>query len=385
MLTTAHQDHDTHHQEGVLHREDVLPEHDRRRDRGREGPARRSRGRRAGVLAVVVLAVLAGGACGSSRSDTSSTAAPTAARGAPAEGSTGKDANTAAGSKTGQAATSPTGDPASFNAQVDGANDPQAGRSVISSATLTVNVDDVAVAKDAAATAAEKAGGYVFAEQTSFGSSSTARLTLKVPPPAFRRLLDDLGHLGALDAQQVKTDDVTQQVVDLQSRITATEASLERTRALLGGAKSITELSQLENEVVRRQSDLESLRGQQKTLEAKVDLATVDVTLAGKADATPAKQEEQRRREEEERKKHEDKPLPGFFDGLSGGLGVARDIGSVLLAAVGALLPFVPLLLLGYVVVRLARWSSRRRAPGATAGPPPPAAAAGGPGDRPTA
>lgn len=337
--------------------------------------------RRAVGLAAVAIGVLAAGACGgtsatSSRAGDAASVAPAAPGAAgKASGATGSPADAAASAKGASA----DGQPASFNAPADG-GDPQAGRSVISSATLTVKVDNVGPAKDRAADAAQGAGGYVFGEQTTFGQKSTSVLTLKVPPAAFRPLLDELGHLGVLDAQDVKTDDVTQQVVDLQARITATEASLERTRALLGQAKSITELSQLENEVVRRQSDLESLRGQQKTLQAKVDLATITLTLSGDADATPAKQQEQeQRRLDEERRRNEAKALPGFFDGLSGGLTVAAGLASVAAAALGALLPFLPLALAAYVIVRLVRRASRRAAGRAAA-----ATAGADPGDRST-
>ena len=331
------------------------------------------RSRRALAVGVIGLTVVAAGACSAGTS--SSTASQSA--GGAADRAAGGAPNVASAPST-----VPSADPASLNTNaVEQQQASEQGRSVISSATLTVKVGDVGVAKDAAAGAAEKAGGFLFAEQTTFGEKSQATVTLKVPPPAFRGLLDELGHLGALAAEEVKSDDVTQQVIDLQARITATEASLGRTRDLLGGAKSITEVQQLENEVVRRQSDLESLRGQQKTLQSKVDLATIVVTLSGDKDATPAvqqqRQEEERRRQEEERKRNEAKPLPGFFDGLNGGLGVAANVGTVFLAVLGALLPFVPIVIIVVVAMRLAQRSRRRRGTPDADGPPPGSVPAG--------
>lgn len=327
--------------------------------------------RRAVSAGMLGLAVVAAGACGAGTSSTAGQSTSGAAKGA---GDAGAPNATIA------APAAPNADPASLNTNAVDQPASEQGRSVISSATLTVKVTDVGVAKDTAATAAEKAGGFLFAEQTTFGEQSKATMTLKVPPPAFRALLDELGHFGALAAEEVKSDDVTQQVIDLQARITATEASLGRTRDLLGGAKSLAEVAQLENEVVRRQADLESLRGQQKTLQSKVDMATIVLTLTGDKDATPAvqqqREEEERRRQEEERKKNEAKPLPGFFDGLSGGLSVAASIGTVFLAVVGALLPFLPLVIIAVVVVRLTN-RRRRRSTGDADGPPPGSVPAG--------
>ena len=142
----------------------------------------------------------------------------------------------------------------------------ETGRALISTATMTVRTGDVATAKTKAVALTETAGGGLFGEQTTYAERATAVLTLKVPPVKFRPLLDDLAGLGALQSQEVKTDDVTAQVVDLDARIHAAEASLVRTQALLEKATSLTDIANLEARASRRQADLESLRGQQKTL-----------------------------------------------------------------------------------------------------------------------
>ena len=339
---------------------------------------------RAAAITLVGLAALSLGACSSRSTDTATGAAPaSASRGASSDGYNSNGvpaAKSSSNEATGAvAAPSVNGQAASFNTNAleqpksEGTPDPQAGRSVISTATLEVKVDNVASAKEAAALAAERNGGFLFGEQTTFGARSRSVLTLKVPPANFRKVLSELAALGALSAEEVKTDDVTQQVIDLDARISAASDSLDRTRALLAASKSVTEISQLENEVVRRQTDLESLRGQQKSLKAKVDLSTVVVTLAGDKDSTAAieqkRQEEERKRQEEEKKKNEAKPLPGFFDGLNGGMGVAASVGSVALAAVGALIPFLPLFILAYVAFRLARRGRKKVTPEAKPSP----------------
>ena len=149
----------------------------------------------------------------------------------------------------------------------------------------------------------------------------------------------------------MSSEDVTDQVIDLESRITAAEGSLARTGELLTKATGLSEIRQLEDEFARRQVDLEKLRGQQKTLEGRIDFATIVLTLHGADDSTPALDSG-------------DEPVvaaPGFFDGLDGGLAVAGTVGSFALTALGALLPFVPLAIAAYVVVRLVRWRTATR------------------------
>jgi len=232
--------------------------------------------------------------------------------------------------------------------------------SFISTATMTVKVESVADAKPKLVATARALGGGLFGEETSFGEKAQSVITLKIAPEKFNDLIAEVAKLGTLAAQQVKTDDVTEQVIDLDARIKASESSLERTRTLLDRAQSLIEISQLEGEVARRQADLESLRGQKASLDNRINLSTIVVTLVGEHEATPgaaaAKDASQKPPE-----------LPGFMDGLSGGLKVAGNVGTVALAGLGALLPFSPVFVLIAIAVRLAR--HRRR--GLSAAPTP--------------
>lgn len=225
----------------------------------------------------------------------------------------------------------------------------QAGRQVVSSGTLTVGVDDVVKAKDDARTSITNLGGFLSGEKTEFTSRRSSTITFKVPPAGFDQALRDLAAVGRVEAEEVKTDDVTQQVVDLDARIRSADASLTRVRDLVGRTNSVSELANLENEVQRRQAELESLQGQKRTLADRTDMATIVVTLEAKADlaapvgAPPAIASAE---------------WPGFFEGLHAGWTGLLKIGTVAGAALGLLLPFVWLIV---PVAVLMVWRRRRR------------------------
>ncbi len=222
-----------------------------------------------------------------------------------------------------------------------------AGRSFVSTATMTVRTDDLGGTKQLAIAAVEAVGGGLFGESSSFNGDAKATLTFKVPPESFRRLLTELEGHGELVSQEVKTDDVTQQVVDLDAWIWAATASLNRTKELLDKATSLSEINSLDAEVARRQGDLEKLRGQQRTLAERTGLATIVLTLVKEQPTAVA-------------------PVvppvvkpsvtPGFSDGLTAGWKAFTDAGSVVLAVVGAVLPFmlvvVPVLVLAWLLLR---------------------------------
>ena len=151
-------------------------------------------------------------------------------------------------------------------------------RQIISRGTVDLQVDDLDTAVAEVQATVDDLGGLVFAEETDLRAGARTHLTLKVPPASFREALAALAQLGEVQTQTVSTDDVTEQVVDLDSRIATSEASVDRLRLLLARAERIQDITRIEAQLLRRETDLETLRGHRRTIQAQVALATVEVT-----------------------------------------------------------------------------------------------------------
>lgn len=154
------------------------------------------------------------------------------------------------------------------------------GRDIIFTADLAVAVTDVAAAGDQATREIAALGGFLFGQRTTGGPNPVSVLTFKVLPEDFAAALDALGSLGELRSQNVSASDVTDRVVDLESRILTAEASVERLRELLASAGGVAVVVQVESELLQRESELEQLRGQLRTLEDQVSLATIVLTIS---------------------------------------------------------------------------------------------------------
>ncbi len=141
-----------------------------------------------------------------------------------------------------------------------------------------------------------------------------------------------------------ESDDVTEQVVDVQSRIASQRASLERMRTLLTKANTIGEIVTVESELTRREADLESLLAKQKNLALQTELATLALTLTEKGEVPPPKQ-----------------PDRGFLAGLKSGWNAFTATFGALATAIGAILPFLVLLALIAVPLWLLRHRLRRQ------------------------
>jgi hypothetical protein len=153
------------------------------------------------------------------------------------------------------------------------------GRDIVFTADITVAVRDVATASEQATRTIEQLGGLLFGQRSTGGAEPQSVLTFKVFPEDFAEALDRLGSIGEIRSQNVSADDVTERIVDLESRIKTAVASVERLQALLDEAGDITTIAQLEAQLLQRETDLERLRGQLRTLEDAVSLATIVLTI----------------------------------------------------------------------------------------------------------
>ncbi|MGW2013922.1 DUF4349 domain-containing protein [Streptomyces sp. NPDC001927] len=227
---------------------------------------------------------------------------------------------------------------------------------IIRTAELSVEVEDATKALATARRVTEDAGGHVANEATERIDDShvTSRIVLRVPQASYESVLGELAGTGKLLSRKADSKDVTEQVVDVESRIASQRASVDRVRKLMDQATKLSDVVTLEGELSRRQADLESLLAQQASLKDRTTLATITLELHEKETAKPAETEDR----------------PGFLDALAGGwnalVAAVTWIGIVL----AALAPWLAVALAGYLVWRYGirrRRAARRPASGPAA------------------
>ncbi|MDB1089160.1 DUF4349 domain-containing protein [Streptomyces sp. ACA25] len=252
---------------------------------------------------------------------------------------------------------------------------------VVRNARVTVVTADVPGQYAKAVALTEEAGGYVSAELTEQHSEGyeRSRVTLRVPPQQYAGLLAQLSALGELHRREISTEDVTDQVVDVESRIATQEESVARVRELMEEARSLDDVVALEEELSKRQAALESLKARQASLRERTGMATVTLELV----------EEHRPEEEEDEEEEGSSGGPSVSGAVVGGWQAFLASLLWVAAVTGAVLPFVLTLLLVVVAVPALRrqlparvlpprW--RRPAPDEPpAGPVPPPAPPGPP------
>ncbi|MFJ4410871.1 DUF4349 domain-containing protein [Streptomyces sp. NPDC088910] len=317
---------------------------------------RRGRRRLAAVPAVLLLAAsLAVAGCSSESRGASDKAAAPAARG---QDDSGSDSMKNGGSGT-DAGNAPSGTPGSASdkaATTGNSGKPSAPSYLVRTAHLTVRTPKVGDALDKARAMVADAGGYAGTEDTSVdaGGHEQSTIQLRVPPAAYDGLLTRLAGLGTLMERKVGVEDVTGQVVDVQSRIKSQQASVARVRKLMDQAGSLSDVVSLERELSTREADLESLQAQQAALRERTDLATVTLRLV----EPPVKHVAAK-----PKPKHED----GFWTQVGHALGGGWHAFYVtirgVLVVLSAVLPFLVVALAGFIGYRLVRRRWPRQEP----------------------
>jgi hypothetical protein len=225
-------------------------------------------------------------------------------------------------------------------------------RSIIYRGSMSVRVKNVTAAASQITGIATTAGGFLGSDSRSRDSGSdTATMELRVPADKFASVVDQLSKLGAEESRQISTEDVTEQTVDLDARISVQQARVDSGRKLLASAKSLSDLVMLEREVATRESDLASLQAKKRHLADLVALSTISVTLLNEQAPAPKPKPE----------KH------GFVGGLAAGWHALLSSLRVVLTVLGAVLPWV--LIVGvpaWAIYYLVRRAQRRRGSGRT-------------------
>ena len=156
-----------------------------------------------------------------------------------------------------------------------------AQRHVISQASVSVDVDEVSEAVAQVRAIAEGLGGFVEQLSSSGGPDrQRATMTIRVPQPDFFAALEQIKSLGMVRSEDVGSEDVTERFIDLEARLRSSAREEESLLSLLERAGTVSDVLSIERELSRVRSDIERDQGRLNFLSRRVDLATINVTLA---------------------------------------------------------------------------------------------------------
>jgi hypothetical protein len=153
---------------------------------------------------------------------------------------------------------------------------------IIYDAELSLVVKDSGVAQEEITTMVEGLDGYVSnsSSYTYSGGLRRITLTLRVPAEKFNEAMSALREMAMEVTQEtIGTQDVTQEYVDLESRLRALEAKADRLEELMEQAEDTEAVLAVYDQLSQTQIEIEQTKGRMQYLERSAAMATITVTL----------------------------------------------------------------------------------------------------------
>jgi hypothetical protein len=158
---------------------------------------------------------------------------------------------------------------------------PQVGPSIVKTARLSIQVTrgGFQEAYDRASSIAGEQGGFVESSSTQGAKVRSGRLTLRIPADRFEAALSEISGLGDIRLRSVTGRDVTSRFVDLAARIRNARAQEQVLLGILHTATTVSGTLQVQRTLSDVQLQIEELVGQQRSLQNRAALGTIQVEL----------------------------------------------------------------------------------------------------------
>ncbi|RSN79053.1 DUF4349 domain-containing protein [Candidatus Methanodesulfokora washburnensis] len=157
-------------------------------------------------------------------------------------------------------------------------------RQISYTASVEIEVNNTNYAAARISQIAQQLSGYV---SYMYVGNSSAQITVKVPQEYLQSFLDQLSSVGRVLQKSMTANDVTDQLLDLDTRIRNLQAEESRLLKLYDMAKDVGEIIQIEDRLSQVRYQIEILQAQKTNIERMVQYATVQISLTIPAKPQP--------------------------------------------------------------------------------------------------
>jgi len=121
--------------------------------------------------------------------------------------------------------------------------------------------------------------------------SLTRNMVVRIPAQYFEGFIADISKgVKYFDTKEISSEDVTEQYVDTEARIKAKKVLEQRYLELIGKAKKVSEVLEIEKELSAIREEIEAKEGQLRFMKSRIALSTINIefykTTAEQTDAT---------------------------------------------------------------------------------------------------
>jgi hypothetical protein len=162
-----------------------------------------------------------------------------------------------------------------------------ADRKIIRNADITIEVPSTTDAQHRVTSIAESHGGFVVTSEAKQRESKDPaqrtldiKLVVRVPSNQFGSAFDEIKKLaGNTPAEQVTSQDVTEDFIDLEARIKTQKALEVQFLEIMRQAHKIEDALEVQRQIAEVRTEIEKLEGRQRFLENRSSLSTINVNI----------------------------------------------------------------------------------------------------------
>jgi len=162
-------------------------------------------------------------------------------------------------------------------------------RMIVRTGNMSLVVEDVVNARDKIAQLATRLGGWVVSSNI-YGEEEelTGWISIRVPDETFDQAFTELRGLAVrVTSESTNSEDVTEEYVDLQSRLRNAEATESEYLALLEKATKVEDALNVYQALTQIRYEIEQIKGRMQYLERTSAMSLISVDLKPVATAKP--------------------------------------------------------------------------------------------------
>lgn len=155
-------------------------------------------------------------------------------------------------------------------------------RKIIKNADLQLQVDNYQQTVEEVKKQVVAMAGYIANESVNAKDSQgniRGHVQIRIPFLQFEPFMNGIEGLGKVQNRNIYTQDVTEEFVDVESRLNAMKTKEERLLAILQKAGQLSDVLAVENELANTRAELESLQGRLRFLSNRVDYSTINLNI----------------------------------------------------------------------------------------------------------
>ncbi|HZY80272.1 MAG TPA: DUF4349 domain-containing protein [Cyclobacteriaceae bacterium] len=150
-------------------------------------------------------------------------------------------------------------------------------RKLIKNGSIDFEVNDIDATKQTITDMTNKVGGYISSDsKNDYGSGPHFEQVVRIPADTLDFFMKEIEKLAVrIDNQNISSNDVTEEFIDVETRLRTKKELEVRYLDLLKQAKNLKDIVEIEGQLNNVRSEIESMEGRLKYLTNQVDFSTL--------------------------------------------------------------------------------------------------------------